>query len=290
MKKNIFSFLISISLMWLTTATLSSCSDEDYLGGHYTADGAGTEVKVTAQMAQDAGAAFAEGSKIAVSTSYGSSDATARNREYICGADGSTFTAAADLPIYVKGNCNIVAYYPFEGENGAENVISLSTLNQNSIKQYYFAKSDTLSSSSSAVILQFHSAYSKLSVNITAPAGEEINSWRLSGFAQTATVNQYTLGETLGDVQDLTGKGTNLNNLTITLIPQTIAEGADTPATLVLIGKKRTYRIDLGAVTLTAGETLSANVDVTSGTATVEFTHNGGQWNNSGAGGNISSH
>lgn len=275
--------------MGLSAASLSSCSDEDYLGGHYTASGAGTEVKISAQMAQGTGATFSEGSKIAVSTSYGSSDATARNREYICGADGSSFNIAAEYPIYIKGNCRMVAYYPFEGEDGAENQLSLSTINQSSIKQYYFAMSDSLNNTTSSVNLTFNSAYGKLAVNITAPAGEEVNSWRLSGFAQTATVNPYTLNTTLGDIQDLTGTGTNLKNLTITLIPQTIDENADEPATLVLIGKKRTYRINLGNIAITAGETLTANVDVTSGTATVEFTHDGAQWNDSGAGGNLSS-
>lgn len=276
---------LTLSLSCLFTFT--ACSDEDYLGGHYTADGAGTEVKITGKLAS--GEAFTEGSMIAVSTSYGSSDATARNRQYVCGADGTSFSAVADFPIYLKGNCKVVAYYPFEGEDGAENQLTLSTVNQNSIKDYYFAESDTLNAQTSAVNLSFVSAYAKLAVNITAPEGEEISSWRLSGFAQTATINPYSLVATLDNVEDITGTGSNLKNISATLIPQTVSENADVPATLVLIGKKRSYRISLGTVTLTAGETLSANVDVTSGTATIEFTQNGSQWSDSGAGGNISS-
>ena len=269
-KKNIIIGLLVCAMATVLTA----CSDEDYLGGHYITDGAGTQMSVTAQIsaATNPTLAWTEGDKIGVGTSYGQYDATARNREYVCQADGKTFVQATGHPIYVKGATDIVAYYPYAGPDGAEASIALDTRNQSAVKEYLFAKAEGVTpQNGSHVNLVFDYALAGLNLAVTVPAGEQINSYRLSGFAQQATVDPYTLDMTLEAPEDLTYAADDIRNISLRLIPQTIAADAAVPARLVLVGKIRSYSIDMSTVQLTAGAVAEQTVDVTTGVSNFEF-------------------
>ena len=66
---------------------LASCSNEEYLGGHYTTDGAGVATTITA-TAPD-GETWAAGTRVGISTGYATYDASARNREYVSESGGN---------------------------------------------------------------------------------------------------------------------------------------------------------------------------------------------------------
>ena len=271
---------------------LSGCSDEDYFGGHYVTDGEGTLMTVTAHInastAQDL--AWAEGDIIGISATYGITDMKARNREYACQADGLTFTNTADFPIYVKGTTDIVAYYPFIGTDQAEPVIRLNTTDQQNIVDYLFAKVEGVTPQAGGnVTLNFDYALARVQFNITSPAGETITGYRLTGLVQQAEVDPYSLNMTLSDPEDLTATGTDIRNISLRLIPQTLNGDAAIPARLVLIGKNRSYSIDLSELTLTGGQLTTANIDVTDGVGYIEFIPNGATWTDSGVGGNVTS-
>lgn len=271
---------------------LSGCSDEDYFGGHYVTDGDGALMKVTANInaatAQDL--AWAEGDIIGISATYGITDMTARNREYVCQADGMTFTNTTDFPIYVKGTTDIVAYYPFIGTDQAEPVIRLNTTDQNNIEDYLFAKVEGVTPQNGGnVTLNFDYALARVQMSITTPAGETITGYRLSGLAQQAEVDPYSLEMTLSDPEDLTGTGTDIRTISLRLIPQTLSAEAAIPARLILIGKNRSYSIDMSGLSLTGGKVTTANIDVTDGTGSIEFVPNGTPWTDSGIGGNVTS-
>lgn len=272
---------------------LAACSNEDYLGGHATTDGVGTMMNVTAQISAPANPslAWAENDVIGIATSYGQYDATARNREYECQSDGRTFMQTTGYPIYVKGATNIVAYYPFVGTEGAEPTITLDTRNQQNITDYLFAKVENVTPQTGGnVNLVFDYALARLNVAITVPAGEQINSCRLTGFAQQATVDPYTLDLTLSAPEDLvvTANGV-IQNVSLKLIPQTVDPESGVAARLVLVGNIRSYAIDMSELTLTSGAEVRANVDVTDGIGAVEFVPGGSAWTDSGIGGDVSS-
>lgn len=290
MKTNIYK-IIRAGFVYCGFAALVACSNEDYLGGHYVTDGAGTLMNVTAQIAAqtDPSLAWAEGDKIGIATTYGQYDATARNREYDCQADGKTFVQATGYPIYVKGNTDIVAYYPFDGNEGAEPTITLDTRNQATIKDYLFAKASGVTPTNGGnVNLMFDYALARLTLTVKAPVGETITGCRLSGFAQQATVDPYTLNMTLDAPEDLVIVPSG-NTLSVKLIPQTVGADAAIPARLVLVGTFRSYSIDMSKLTLTGGTLVQATVDVTDGVGNIEFVANKPAWNDSGAGGYVTS-
>ena len=271
---------------------LSSCSDEDYLGGHATTAGAGTQMTVTAQINAplSPGLSWNENDIIGIAAGYGQYDATARNREYACQADGRTFTQTTGYPIYVKGATDIVAYFPYIGSDGAEPTITLDTRNQSAITDYLFAKAEGVTPQNGGnVNLVFDYALARLNMNITVPAGETIHGYRLVGFAQQATVDPYTLDMALEAPEDLTYEGTDIRNITLRLIPQTVDAESGIDARLVLIGNIRSYSIDMSQTPLVAGQEQQATVDVTNGIGSIEFVPGGSAWTDSGLGGNVAS-
>ena len=285
--KNICMLPLAASLL-----LLSSCSDEDYLGGHATTEGAGTLMTVTAQInAQlSPGLSWSADDVIGIATGYGQYDATARNRAYACQADGRTFSPTTGYPIYVKGATDIVAYYPFIGSDGAEPTITLDTRNQSAVTDYLFAKAEGVTPQNGGnVNLVFDYALARLNMNITVPAGETIHGYRLVGFAQQATVDPYTLDMTLDAPEDLVYEGTDIRNITLRLIPQTVDTESGIDARLVLIGNIRSYSIDMSQTPLVAGQEQQATVDVTNGIGSIEFVPGGSAWTDSGLGGNVAS-
>ena len=270
---------------------VTACSNDDYLGGHYTTDGAGTQMTVTAQISASTnpGLDWTAGDVIGIATSYGQYDATARNRQYVCQADNRTFNQNSGYPIYVKGATDVVAYWPFSGDDGAEPTLTLDTRDQSNIIDYLFAKKTGVTpQNGSQVNLVFDYALARLQLNITAPAGESIKECRLQGFAMTATVNSYTLETTLDAPEDLVVKGTAISSLSMKLIPQELSAEAAVPARLVLIGSIRSYTIDMSQLQLKGGALVQANVNVTDGIGTVDFVPGGSPWTDSGLGGNVS--
>lgn len=285
--KNLYILPLIICLF-----VLGSCSNEDYLGGHYTAEGSGTLMHVTAQINAQSNPTlvWSEGDVIGIAAGYGLYDATARNREYKCQADGKTFSCTTEYPMYVKGTTQIVAYYPFVGMDGAEPALSLNTKNQTDITDYLVAKSDVVTrETGDHVNLVFDYMLARLQMTITAPAGETIKSYRLSGFAQQAQVDPYTLDLTLDNPEDLVGTGDDIKTITLKLIPQTVDTNSGVPAQLVLVGTSRSYTIDFSDIDLQAGSVQSAVIDVTDGIGTIEFLPSGATWTDSGIGGEVSS-
>lgn len=268
-------------------AAVTSCSDEEYLGGHSTTAGAGVATTITA--AAPDGANWPAGMRIGISASNATHDVSVRNREYVSETGSSSFVQASGNPIYVKGNISIVGYYPFTGTDGAEPVIILNTADQNDVTEYYFAKTDGVTlANGTQVNLNFHHALARMQVAIEAPAGESIKQVRVSGFSQQAEVDPFTLGMKLSSPEDLVVTGDNMQNVTLWLIPQTVDTDAPLPAQMTFVGTIRSYTVDLGSVTLNSGDQLQASVNVTDGISTFEFVPVGSQWENSGLGGDYS--
>lgn len=268
---------------------LASCSNEEYLGGHYTTDGAGVATTITA-TAPD-GETWAAGTRVGISTGYATYDASARNREYVSESGGNGFVQATGAPIYVKGNTSIVAYYPFVGIDGAEPTIILNTKNQDNLTNYYFSKTDGITiGNGSQVTLNFHRALARLQLNVTVPDGETIKTVRISGFAQEAEVDPFTLDMKLSNPEDFVIVDNNIRTIDVQLIPQTITAEAAIPARLVLVGSIRSYSIDMGDITLTSGEVRQGTVDVTNGVGTLEFVPADTAWTDSGMGGHVDSY
>lgn len=292
MKTKNIKYLLSASLLCCgLCAAMTSCSNEDYLGGHVNTDGAGVKMNVTASISDyaDASRTWQADDAISITAGYGQSDASARNREYVCGDDGKTFTNKNSYPMYVKGATDIMAYYPYGGVDGGEPSITLNTKDQDNITEYFFAKQTGVNRDNGGSInLAFTNALSRIDMTITAPDDESIRGYRLSGFSQVATVDPYTLGMELNAPEDLSGEGEDISSLSLQLIPQTIDADAAVPATLVLIGDIRSYSIDMSQVKLVAGQKQQINVDVTDGVGTIEFVPAGAEWHDSGLGGNVS--
>lgn len=290
MRRFIYNKLWALPL--ILSLVLAGCSDDDYLGGHSVKDGAGVQMTLTGEInaQSEPSLAWAEGDVIGVAASSGLYDASVRNREYVCDADGKTFVNVSGLPMYVKGNVKIVAYYPFVGTDGGEQTIQLNTLDQDNITDFLFARAENVNKENgSNVNLVFDYALARVRFNITVPDGEVITTCRITGLAQQATADPYTLDLTLDAPEDLVVTGTNIKTLSLKLIPQEISETPEIPAQLVLIGTKRSYVIDLSGLSLAEGEVKTANVDASDGVATIEFVPNGAAWDDSGAGGDYSS-
>jgi hypothetical protein len=282
--------------IWMLPVTVfllfTSCSDDDYLGGHATTDGAGVLMTVTAQINAQTNPTLAwqANDVIGIATSYGLYDATSRNREYVCQSDGKTFAQRAGYPIYVKGAATIVGYWPFSGTDGAEPTLALDTRDQSNVTEYLFAKAENVTpQDGGSVSLVFDYALAQLQLNFTTPASEQIKSFRLTGLAQQAAVDPYTLDMTLDAPEDLSQSGANIQSTTLKLIPQTVGADAVVPVQLVLIGTFRSYTIHMGELELKAGSVVTANVNVTDGIGSVDFIPGGSVWENSGAGGDVTS-
>ena len=274
--KYIYMLPVAVCLMLLT-----GCSDEDYLGGHATADGMGTLLGVTGQVDQSVNTTFMAGDAIGIATSYANHDQTARNRKYELQSDGRSFLPANNLPIYVKGNTSVMAYYPFAGDDNAEPTLTLNTENQSATVDLLLAKVDGITiGNASSVNLNFKPALATLKVNIDA-TGETISEYLLSGFAQQGAVDPYSFEVTPGVIKDIKGTGTAITSLLFHIVPQTVADGT---AVLTLKGTVRTYRLSLGTVMLGLSESAQLNVNIADGMATYEFVPAGTQWEDSGLG------
>ncbi len=276
-----YKHILSMIACGTFLAAQVSCSNEDYLGGHFVTSGAGVKMNVTGEIksATDPTLAWTSGQQIGISTGYAQYDATARNRNYVCQTDGKTFEQSEGLPIYVKGHTNIVAYYPFTGVDGAEASISLDTRNQQQITDYLFAKAENVSPQNGTdVNLQFDYALARLNMALSVPQGEQITSCKLTGFAQQATVDPYSLDMTLEAPEELVFKGDDVKEVAFKLIPQTVSENASVPARLVLVGNIRSYSIDMSGILLSAGVTIDQTIDVTKGISTIELVPGGAAW------------
>lgn len=281
-------YLFNTLFICASSVALLSCSNEEYLGGHYTTDGAGVATTITA-TAPD-GESWIANARIGISTGYATYDASARNREYVRKDGSNSFVQVSGDPIYVKGNTSLVAYYPFAGTDGAEPVIYLNTKDQNNLTNYYFAKAESVTiANGSLVTLNFQRALAELRLNITVPTGETIKTLRISGFAQEADVDPFTLDMKLSNPDDLVMTGNDIRSIDVQLIPQTVSADAAIPAQIVLVGSIRSYTINMGDITINSGEVRQGTIDVTSGVGTLEFVPGGTAWSDSGIGGSVTS-
>lgn len=270
--KNQITSMLAIAS--ITMAMTACTTNDDLLAGHRDDSGAGSSITLSAEISGNK-TSFISGDKIGVATSY--TDANTLNREFVY--DGTAFTATTGIPFYVKGNCNIVGYYPFTGEDSAEPTLTVSTSNQKDIQDIYLAELTGATRDTKNVHLTFQPLLSKATLTVTVPQGEEMRSWRLSGLKQSASITPNTLALNLAaEAQDLTGilgsQQTAEKDITFTvrLIPQT----AD--ATLILIGKKRSYTISLGKITLTNGEHVNIHVNAADGTKYIEIVQDDAKW------------
>lgn len=267
---------ITIAILAIA-ATLGACSNEDYLGGHVNKDGAGVPLaSLTAQMGQTASdRSWSANDKIGVSVSY--YDLTAQNRSFLCAEDAKTFSAETGVPIYIKGDCSVVAYWPFIGTDAAEPVFEIDTQDQTSITDYLFAKTDGVNiNNGGAVNLTFERVLANLKINITA-TDDVISKWILSGAYTDGVVNTYDLSIALASQKDITDSGSAITQIDLKLLPQTV-NISEQAVTLMLFGQKRTYSFVLNesqALALTAAQTTTYNVDIKDGMTTIELVPSG---------------
>ncbi|MBQ7423232.1 MAG: fimbrillin family protein [Prevotella sp.] len=275
MKTRIFSYIAAFGL----AIALNGCSNDDYLGGHYTTDGAGVEINVVS-----ANKSWDQGLHIGISNTYGFSDATTRNRDFIVSEDGKTLTPYSATPFYVKGTASILAYYPFIGEDGAEPSLVLNSYTEEGeeLTDFFLAKADNVTKESAKQVnLNFYPTLSTLTVTINIPAGENVTKYVVSGLARRGRIDPYELTITGEDVIDYSATGNNISNFTLTVIPQTLAEGE---MTLTLKGVKRIYNISMPALTIEPNSVCEATVNLQDGSVTYEFVNNGSIWTDSGLG------
>lgn len=276
----------ALMLLPLGAACLASCSNEEYLGGYISTDGMGTvaNVKATISSKMYPDATLPEGDIYGLSTGY--SDNTSVNRQYV--SKTLQDSVYSGLPIYLKASTTLQACYPYSGEEGSELTLPLSTAKQQSVEPVYFGMSDNVVPGTSNIIpVVLKNVYGNVVFSITVPEGETLRSYRLSNVYQNAVFNTIDGSFTYeNNSSDLTGSVTG-NTLSLVLIPQTVT--ADQNASITFVGKIRSYTIDLADMTVTSDETLSANVNLTDGIGTIEFTDGGAQWTNSNAGGDITS-
>ncbi|EGF55156.1 fimbrillin family protein [Bacteroides clarus] len=281
----------NISLLLIILFVLASCSNEDYLGGHFTTDREGSMVNIsahiTSELFQDK--TFVAGDKIGITTSY--NDNTSRNRSYTCAEDGATFDATIGVPIYIKGNGFISAYYPFMGEDGNEAIINLNTKDQSAIPPLFVANTNDITIGVTSAILNFKYAYAQMKLNLIVPEDETIKGYRLCGFVHEATVNSFTNDIELNVTSDLADVVYNSAKvITLTLIPQIVTADSYDPAKIVILGTNRSYTVAMGEVSLVQDHMNEYNIDLTDGIGSIEFIPGGAQWTPSTGGGNISSH
>ena len=277
-------------------------------------DGRGQQAVLTGivQSSLEPNRQWKAGDQVAVTTSY--YDQSALNRIYTCAEDGQSFTPDTKVPIYIKGTGLLLAYYPVQGADGSEpEALSLSTVDQSKPTSYLFAR-EPIQLGDSKVQLHFRHILGQMKVNITAlQPGEQIHTVVLKGFYHRASVDPYSWEVFLGNnnpEEYMFSQTEPVSSFTLTLIPQSIAAEAAEPAYLSLVGKKRTYDVALGDVTISSDQLLTASVDISGPAPSVDFSYETAnwtdyeeknknsltfrtdtiQWSDSGKGGDITSH
>lgn len=289
MNINIVFFKIEIlSIVFLGTFVLlvSSCSNEDYLGGHVTEEGRGTPISVQAAIVSDlkSDAAVSPDEVISITTGY--EDNTSLNRIFVCGADGKSFIHKTGYPLYVKAATNLLAYYPFQGVEGTDPELVLNTTNQSDIKDLFVAKSSEVVPGEAGVVdLPMVYAYAQMQMNIKVPEGERLLTFRLSGLRHEGRMNAFTHAITLEEASSSISGTMDGNQLQLTLIPQLVTE--NNKANIVFLGMKRSYTVGIDSLDLRADVRITADVNLRDGMGTIEFVAGSGQWTDSGAGGNM---
>ena len=275
MKRRIFSYVAAVGM----AVALNGCSNDDYLGGHYVTDGAGVEM-----VAEAANMSLEQGQHIGISNTYGFTDVTTRNRDFVVAEDGKTLTSYTSTPFYIKGTASILAYCPFVGEDGAEPSLVLNTYTEGGEEtvDYMLAKADNITKETARqVSLNFYPTLSTLNVTINIPAGENVTKYVLGGLARRGRINPYELTITGEDYIDYSATGNNIRNFTVTVVPQSLADG---DMTLTLKGVKRIYNIAMPALSIEPNSNCEAKVDLKDGSVTYEFVNNGSIWTDSGLG------
>lgn len=283
MKKRIYSIICAALVL------LAGCNDPDYLGGHFTEDGAGAKLELTSVIASTLtpSLAWKDGDTIAVTTGY--TDTYSNNRFFQCQSDGKTFLSLSKYPVYIKGKTTLVGYYPVTGVQGEEPMISFNTNDQSTLTDYLFAKTE-VSPSNGQVHLTFDHALAQLQATIVTLPEEQITGYRISGLYQQATANPYTLDLTLAEAPEdyVSTPSASITGFVLNLLPQTIAADAAVPATITLTGTIRSYSLSLGELTLQPGKALALTIDLTKdGAGTIEYTDRSADWIDSGLGGDI---
>ena len=260
----------SVLCILCSVLLLASCNQDDYLGGHYTTEGQGTQARIAAQTAPQ---------QIAVTTSY--QDAGSLNRFYDRSEDGTNYIVHTGLPIYIKGEGSLVAYAPVIGIDGEEPAIELDASDQQNIIDYVYATAP-VTREQADVQLRFRHIYSRLHTSIKTASTEHIRKVILSGLSQTAIVNPYTWELTsLSAPADYTiVSSTDILAFDLTLIPQVVDSNSVVPAQLVIIGTNRYYEVDLGSITLISDEDPALTIDLTAPVPTVAFSSDGVTWTN----------
>lgn len=262
--KKIFYIAFSAAVL------LSSCSNEEYLGGYVNREGAGQELQtLTASMdASVSDKVWNEGDTIAVSTSY--YDLSSQNRFYVRQADGTFKNLDGTTPIYIKGNANLVAYYPVRGADGAEPDIIINTTDQDKVTNFLVATPVKVSIETTAAELHFKHVIAFLNININTNGEDVITKYTLSGVNMRSVIDPYTMEILPQQIVDYNGVPSG-NNIHLKLVPQTIEASSKFPATITLVGQKRTYSIPLGELILKSNETTTFNVNIRDGIGTAAF-------------------
>ena len=267
-KNILFAGILGCSM----AAVLTSCSNDDYLGGHSVTDGAGNVLSVASSNTT-----WTPGDSIGVSASSASSDASVRNRLFIVQEDGKTLKCANGEELYIKGNVSILAYYrispnnesTFVGADGTEPLLVLNTTDQNSLVDYKLAKVDGVNASNSqGISLNFQSGVlATLNFLIENDGSDQISEWKVEGLAQTAYINPYTFDIQLDEYIEFTGSGTNITSFSRRVIPQTFGEN---DVKVVLNGSNRTYPLYVPAMTVENGGEYNIIVRIAEGKAQLE--------------------
>lgn len=268
-KNILFAGIIGFSM----SAVLTSCSNDDYLGGHSVTDGAGNVLSVASSNIS-----WTPGDSIGVSTSSALFDVTVRNRLFIVQEDGKTLKCANEEEMYIKGNVSILAYYrispnnesSFVGTDGTEPLLVLNTTNQNYLVDYKLAKIDGINfANSSDVSLNFQQGVlATLNFLIENDGSDQISEWKVSGLAQTAYINPYTFEIQLDEYIDFTGNGTDISSFSRRVIPQAFEENE---VRVVLNGNNRTYPLYIPAMTIENGGEYDITVRIIDGKAQLEI-------------------
>ncbi len=272
--------LISLYL-FILLPFLMACSNEDYLGGHSTTDGAGVE------MGASSAAALTAGEHIGLFTSKGTLDASTRNREFIVQSDGYTLKSYSGQAFYIKGNTSVIAYYPFQGADGSEPELLLDVEDQTAPTDYYVAKTNGVTiDNGRQVELDFAPCLSTLSFTFLPVKDDIVQSYSLKGVKKRGRINPYQFTISSEDVEDadkrlFSGPVGSSQTISIISVPQSLAEGS---AVLTVKGSVtgRTYDISLPAVNIMPNTTCQVTVDVATGLVTYAFVSNSPQWTDSG--------
>lgn len=261
---------------------LIGCKDDDYLGGHFTEDYGGVQMELSSVIASTLNPSlqWQTGDTIALTTSY--ADNTSLNRFYVCEADGQTFTALSGLPIYIKGTGMLNAYAPVSGKDGEETVIAVNTLDQSVLVDYLTAQT-AISTASQQVSLSFNHALAQLQIAFDITEGETVKKLQLQGLRHQAVLDLYTSAWSISEIPEEYALAADaISSLTLNLLPQQA-----TDVTFVLTTDKREYTIPVECLSLTAGQALRITLHADADGASVAYTEETADWQDSGLGTNI---